>query len=347
MRIKVGQIGLGYLGELHCAALVEMPEAELVGIFDINLEKSREIARTYGVKVFSDLPDLIDQVQALVVAVPTRQHFQIVQEALSNEKHVFVEKPISASVYEAEQLVESAGKKNLALQVGHIERFNPAVLALAAEIIHPMFIESHRLAPFNSRGTDVSVVLDLMIHDLDLILNFVRSDICKIDACGLAVISSEIDIANARIQFDNGCVANVTASRIAQKKLRKMQLFQKDAYYTIDFMQRTTEKYTIFHSPEKAVSNQNPDSGSIFKKFKNKRLYYEKLQVDNQDPLKMELESFLRSIRCKEKPVVDGVAGKRVVKLASEILNIITAQSSWIPSAVKPQMTNNKKPNDK
>ncbi|MFQ5751768.1 MAG: Gfo/Idh/MocA family protein [bacterium] len=328
MKIKVGQIGLGHLGARHCAALAEIPEAELVGVFDIDIKKRHQIARSFNVRALTNLEQFFGQVQALIVAVPTRQHFEIAHLALSNDINVFVEKPISATVEEAEQLVQLAHQKKLILQVGHIERFNPAVQALANEKLHPLFIESHRLAAFNARGTDVAVVLDLMIHDLDLILNFVPHDICQIDASGVAVITPEIDMANARIQFENGCVANVTASRIAERKLRTMRLFQEDTYICIDFIKRIAEKFKLVpdFTQEK---NHRPtfDFEPVGKKnVQHKKIFLEKLQGDNHDPLKMELEAFLKSVRSREKPLVDGVAGKRVLELATEIIKIIETQ---------------------
>lgn len=317
MRIKIGQVGVGHLGERHCAALSEIPKAELVGIFDINFEKSHKIARSYRVKSFNGLEDLLREVQALIVAVPTRHHYEIVRIALSNKVHVFVEKPIATTVAEADELIRLAEKQNLILQVGHIERFNPAIQVLSLETLAPMFIEAHRLASFNPRGTDVAVVLDLMIHDLDIILNLVKTRIKRIDANGVAVVSPEIDIANARINFENGCVANVTASRISQKKMRKMRLFQKDAYISIDFLHRYSEIYQLVKIPPEAKNN-----------YSEKQITYKKLEGRNCNPLKMEILAFLGSLISGERPLVDGLAGRKVLGLATEITRIIEEQNS-------------------
>lgn len=327
MRIKIGQVGVGHLGERHCAALSQIPKAELAGIFDINLEKSLRISKTHRIKSFTVFEDLLAEVEALIVAVPTRYHFEIVQKALSHKVHVFVEKPITTTVAEADELIRIAEKQNLILQVGHIERFNPALQALSHEALIPMFIESHRLASFNPRGTDVAVVLDLMIHDLDIILNLVKSPIQRIDASGVAVISPEIDIANARIKFENGCVANVTASRISHKKMRKMRLFQKDAYISIDFLNRYTEVYRLSEVSSDDENSRRLVLGQIDKNGE-KQITYEKLEGRNYDPLKMELLAFLKAVISREKPLVDGNAARKVLGLATEITRIIEDQNS-------------------
>jgi predicted dehydrogenase len=327
VKIRLGQVGVGHLGVRHCSVLTEIADAELVGLYDIDFEKSRQVARAHGVKAFSNLPDLLAQVQAVIIAVPTRHHFEIAQAALTNKVHVFVEKPMTATVAEAEQLVRLAEEEQLILQVGHIERFNPAWQALATRALNPKFIESHRLASFDPRGTDVAVVLDLMIHDLDLILSIVPSEIERIDASGVSVVSPEIDIANARIQFENGCVANVTASRISQKKLRKMWLFQKDAYISIDFFLRTSE---MFKLEQQAVNKENSQVfslGAIDNSFSGREIVYKCLDNEIPDPLKLELKAFLKSVISGKPPLVDGVTGKKVLELATEIIKIIEEQT--------------------
>lgn len=318
LKLQVGQVGLGHLGKLHCAELARMPEVNLVGVYDIDVEKSDEIARSHRVQTFANLKDLLAKVEALVVAVPTRQHFEIVNAALSNGVHVFVEKPIAASVADANVLAEKAGSKNLVLQVGHIERFNPAVTVLATEDIEPRLIESQRLAPFNGRGTDVAVVLDLMIHDLDLILHFVKSKVRRIDAYGFAVITSEIDIANACLEFENGCVANLTASRISSQKLRKMHLFQKDVYFCIDFLKKNTEKFSLVQSmPDGTI--EIPGVRSL----PHREVLYRHPSGTNTDALQLELRSFVNCVNQKAIPVVDGITGARVLELAFEIIAAI------------------------
>ncbi|MFQ6113095.1 MAG: Gfo/Idh/MocA family protein [bacterium] len=326
MKIEVGQVGVGHLGGHHCSVLAELPDAELVGIYDIDSEKSRRVARTHGVRAFSELHELLAQVQALIVAVPTRHHFDIAQAALSNKVHVFVEKPITATVAEADELIRLAEKERLILQVGHIERFNPAWQALASEKLNPMFIEAQRLASFNPRGTDVAVVLDLMIHDLDLILSIVPGPAKRIDASGVSVVSPEIDIANVRIQFESGCVANVTASRISQKKMRKMRLFQKDAYISVDFIRRFSEVFRLAKQPTTPKHDRIHSLEALINCSPRDQIIHERLVTEAQDPLKMELEAFLKSVASGEKPLVDGVTGKKVLELATEIMTIIEEQ---------------------
>lgn len=322
VKLRVGQVGLGHLGKLRCAALAQMPEVDLVGVYDIDADRSREIAGTHHLQNFSNLTDLLANVEALVVAVPTRQHFEIVTTAISGGIHVFVEKPIAASVAEANVLVEKARRKNLVLQVGHIERFNPAVRALAAEAVAPRFIDSQRLSPFNGRGTDVAVVLDLMVHDLDLILHFVKSKVRKIDGYGLAVITPELDIANARLEFENGCVANLTASRISSQKLRMMNLFQKDAYFCIDFLRGVTEKFSLAGPiPDKSVGQTSVRS------FPQKAVLCNQTGGTNNDALQLELKSFVNCVIQKRAPVVDGVVAAGVLELAFEIITTIEKSS--------------------
>ena len=233
--LRIGVIGVGHLGALHVRMLKEIPTARLVGICDTSAERLANVAAEYDVRPYPDLGELLQDVDALTIATPTSTHCEVAAKGLQSGKHCFVEKPITRSVEEAESLCRMAAEKGLILQVGHIERFNPAILALEPYEIHPLFIESHRLSQFNPRGTDVPVVLDLMIHDIDLILSFVHSPVKNVEASGVAVVSDTVDIANARIQFMNGCVANVTASRISQRKMRKMRLFQPNRYISINF----------------------------------------------------------------------------------------------------------------
>ncbi len=333
MSIKIGQVGVGHLGERHCAALQQINDTELVGIFDINQEKCKKVSSQYKTRAFNSLSSLINEVDALVVAVPTRHHHEIVKKALEEDRHVFVEKPITAYVHEAEQLVELAEKRQVILQVGHVERFNPAILALSGQKLAPMFIEAHRLSTFDPRGTDVAVVLDLMIHDLDLILHLVESPLVKIDASGVAVISSEIDIANARLQFANGCVANVTASRISLKKMRKMRLFQKDAYIGVDFLNRSTEVFRLVNPSE--IHDMDPSLiMDQFSTFSGKNILHQKFT--NQDsqinPLKLELEAFVKSIQTGQPPLVDGKVAMEVLRVANKIIQIIEGQKTHLQS---------------
>ncbi|HDL78465.1 MAG TPA: Gfo/Idh/MocA family oxidoreductase, partial [Bacteroidetes bacterium] len=228
-KVKIGVVGLGKLGRLHTALLKEISKIDFVGLYDTRLPRMKEVSGEFEVQAFPSLEALLDAVDALVIAVPTQVHAEVALPALHARKHIFIEKPITATLEEADSLLRAAQENAVKIQVGHIERFNPAFLALQDETLMPMFIETHRLASFDPRGTDVAVVLDLMIHDIDLILSLVKSPIEMIDATGVAVASREADIANARIRFKNGCVANLTASRISLKKMRKMRIFQKDA----------------------------------------------------------------------------------------------------------------------
>ncbi|MFQ5708626.1 MAG: Gfo/Idh/MocA family protein [bacterium] len=327
-RIKVGQIGVGHLGTMHCSALMDLAEVDLQGVFDLDFEKSRSVASKFKVKSYATLDALLSQVQAVIVAVPTRSHHEVVKKALANNVHVFVEKPITAEVEEAEELIRIADDRKSILQVGHIERFNPALAALNREALHPRFIEARRLATFNKRGTDVAVVLDLMIHDLDIILNLVDSSVASFEASGVAVVSSEIDIANARIQFKNGCVANVTASRISQKRIRGMRLFQKDAYISLDFMNRSAGIYRLCKKPVASPNHRTVLLGSFKRNGVENYIAYEDLEVPSVDPLKSELSAFLQCVRSGASPPVDGVAGKRVLQLAIDITRTIEKQNT-------------------
>ncbi len=324
-KIRVGVIGTGHLGKLHASLYREVEQAEIVGIYDLDREKSRRIGAELQLKSFDSIEDLLGAVEAVNIVTPTTTHFELAKKALEANLHVFLEKPITSNEDEANQIIDLAGQKQRILQVGHIERFNPAVLALADVELNPIFIESHRLASFNPRGTDVAVILDLMIHDLDLILSLVKSEAVQIDASGVGVVSPTVDIANARIQFANGCVANVTASRISNKKMRKMRIFQPNAYISLDFVEGFSE---IFYTTESGKLNFNDgtlafslgqiDAGGIKKEIK-----YNKLQRTGINPLKQELRAFTESIDAGLQPVVDGKAGLAALRLANKVLQKI------------------------
>ncbi len=256
-KLKIGVIGTGHLGKLHIKMFKNIENCECVGVFDTNLIQSETAAAEFKINYFQSEEELLKSVDAVSVAVTTSAHFEVANRCLEMGKHVFVEKPITSTIEEAKNLVMLADKKNLNLQVGHIERFNPALVSLEKYISNPVFIETDRLSQFNPRGTDVAVVLDLMIHDIDLILSFIKSDVKKIDANGVAVVSDNVDIANARIQFENGAVANVTASRISQKKMRKMRLFQKDTYIALDFVTGASEVYRLLQVDENVSSGMS------------------------------------------------------------------------------------------
>jgi predicted dehydrogenase len=323
--IRIGVVGVGHLGSLHAKMLADIPGAMLAGVYDVDPERTRKVAEQYGTTPCTSLNDLLDRVDAVTVATHTTSHCEVASRALEQHKHVFVEKPVTETVEEAETLCRLAGEKGRIVQVGHIERFNPAILALEEFAINPLFIESHRLAQFKPRGLDVAVVLDLMIHDIDLILSFVRSPVRQIDANGVAVVSDTIDIANARIQFDNGCVANVTASRISQRAMRKMRMFQPNTYISIDFSEGLAE---VFRLVEGDVV-QPPGTmllGEVGLGDRKRKILYEQPDVKEVNALKYEMELFLRAIRENTQPVVSCEDGKRALEVATNIMQTISRQ---------------------
>jgi len=244
-KLKVGVIGTGHLGKLHTKMFAEIENCELVGIYDSNSEQAKNVSEEYKVSAANSIEELLDKVDAVSIAAITSAHYEIAIKCFDKGIHVFVEKPITATIPQAEELVKISNDKKLNLQVGHIERFNPALVSMEKYMLEPKFIQTDRLAQFNPRGTDVAVVLDLMIHDIDIILSLVKSDVKDVQANGVAIVSDNLDIANARIQFENGAVANVTASRISQKKMRKMRIFQQDGYIALDFVTGVAELFRL------------------------------------------------------------------------------------------------------
>ena len=322
----MGVAGVGHLGALHVKMLSEIERVTLAGVFDINPTKAAAIAAEFGTTAYSTYDEFVDAVDAMTIATTTSTHYEVARTALLRGKHVFVEKPITQTTAEADDLNRIAKEKGVLIQVGHIERFNAAVLALEKYNIDPLFVESHRLAQFNPRGTDVAVVLDLMIHDIDIILSFVKSPVVKIDANGVAVVSDSVDIANARIQFESGCVANVTASRISQRKMRKMRLFQKDAYLSIDFLEKQAEVFRL-------VSDDEPQTkgammlGQIDSAKHKRNIVYELPKVEDVNALKYELELFAKAIRTNTLPAVTGEDGRRALEVAHIIMDKISQQT--------------------
>ena len=323
--LKVGVIGTGHLGKLHIKMFKHLKNCEIIGVYDKNFIQSKAAASEYDVNEFEDLNALINEVEAVSIAATTSSHYALVKKALEMGKHVFVEKPITATISEAEELVRISTENKLNLQVGHIERFNPALVSLEKYIIEPMFIQTDRLAQFNPRGTDVAVVLDLMIHDIDVILSLIKSEVNHIEASGVAVVSDNIDIANARIQFENGAVANVTASRISQKKMRKMRIFQKDNYIALDFVTGVSELYRLLPVKEN-VDGSSISFGEIGIGDKKKRLIYEQPEVKEINALSYELQLFVNSVLQNEKPVVSGEDGLKALKVAQMIIKKIEEQ---------------------
>jgi len=322
-KLKIGIAGVGKLGRYHGQNLLQIPAADLIGVYDIDRERGERIGSEFGVRYFSDYGELLKQVDAVTIAVPTRNHYELARQALEAGVAVFVEKPIAATLEEARQLTELVRRKGLPFQVGHIERFNPAILALKGEKLRPLFIEAHRLASFDPRGTDVAVVLDLMIHDIDLTLALVNSRIRRIDASGVAVISDSEDIANARIQFENGCVANLTASRISLKKMRKLRLFQKDSYLSLDLLQGLAEIYRLRELSSDAPV-ETPISWAVIEKDgKRKQILYDKRQAEDANALLLELKSFVTAVQTGQTPEVSAEDGLRALEVATEILERI------------------------
>ena len=323
--LNVGVIGVGHLGSLHAKMYSQIPSVHFVGVYDVDLKRAETLAAEFGIKAFATLDDLLSQVQAVSIATVTQSHYDVAMQVIKRGVHLLIEKPITATIEQAKAVTERAEIKGLKLQVGHIERFNPAILALEPYNITPLFIESHRLAQFNPRGSDVAVVLDLMIHDIDLILSLVKSKVTRIDANGIAVISDTPDIANARLQFENGCVANVTASRISQNKMRKMRLFQRDAYISIDFAQGLAE---VFRLVDEETPNLKPTMmlGKIDQGLHKRIIVYEQPEVQEVNALKYELERFVDSVQKNTETPVTGYDGLHALEVAQEILHMIGSQ---------------------
>ncbi|QSS96805.1 Gfo/Idh/MocA family protein [Psychroflexus sp. ALD_RP9] len=316
--LKVGVLGSGHLGKIHLRLLKASNKYELVGFFDPNKETAEKVSKEFGYKNFETLNDLIKTVDVIDIVTPTLAHFEVAKQCIEAGKHIFIEKPITNTVKEAEQLIDLAKKYQVKGQVGHVERFNPAFRAALPSFNNPMFIETHRLAEFNPRGTDVPVVLDLMIHDIDAILSVVKSPVKHINASGVSVISDTPDIANARIQFENGCVANLTASRISLKNMRKSRFFQKDAYVSVDFLEKKTEVVRMKDAPK------NPgDFDMILQNAEGvkKQIYFENPKVDQNNAILDELETFADAINNNTPPIVSLEQGTEALRIAKQIIN--------------------------
>jgi predicted dehydrogenase len=316
--LKVGVFGTGHLGKFHLNNWKEIPDAELVGFFDPNDDTAKEVSDKYQLARFLDTDALIDASDAVDIVAPTTFHFELCKKAIRKGKHVFVEKPLANTMEEARELVKLSKESNIKFQVGHVERFNPAFLAMKDVALNPMFIEVHRLAQFNPRGTEVSVILDLMIHDIDIILNIVKSDVKNISASGVAVMTDTPDIANVRIEFHNGCVANLTSSRISMKKMRKMRLFQKDAYIGIDFLNKKTEIIKL-----KEAQDNNVFSFDIETNAGKKTIAISNPTVPEVNAIKKELSAFKDAILNNTKTIVTEIDGLMAMDVAHQILDKI------------------------
>jgi len=295
--LRVGVVGVGHIGKNHARLYAELETAEFTAIYDTNAATATEIASQYGIRAAGSLGEFAELIDAASVATPTSSHFEVARSLLQNRKHLLIEKPIAENTAQASELAALATERQLVLQVGHVERFNPVLSALEARLTHPRFIEAHRLSPFPDRSTDIGVVLDLMIHDLEIISHLVRAPVQSIDAVGVPVLSRREDIANARIRFENGCVANVTSSRISPERMRKIRVFQEDAYLSLDYQ------------------NQ---SGEIYRKV-NGRIERAPVEIEKEEPLKRQLLSFLECARTGVRPKVSGFEATAALELAIEI----------------------------
>jgi len=317
--LKIGVFGAGHLGKIHIKLILELPQLfELVGFYDIDDNNARQVEENFKVKRFQSLDDLLSNVDCIDIVTPTISHFELAERALNAGKHIFIEKPISQTVEEAEKILELAQKNRLKVQIGHVERFNPAFQKALPFFNEPMFIETHRLAQFNPRGTDVPVVLDLMIHDIDIILSVVKSEVKNISASGVAVVSESDDICNARIEFENGCVANLTSSRISLKNMRKSRFFQKDAYISVDFLSKELEVVRM-----QGIDGE-PDPFDIVFDMGNhaqkKKVLFDKPDIEASNAISEELKSFHKALTTDSEPVVDGEAGAKALEVAYRIL---------------------------
>ena len=315
--LKVGVLGAGHLGKIHLKLLNQSSKYNLIGFYDADKENSEKIAAEFGYTAYNDLDQLIADVDVVDVVTPTLAHFDVAKKVISAKKHLFIEKPITNTYEEAEELIKMASENGVKGQVGHVERFNPAFRSVVDRIENPMFIEAHRLAEFNPRGTDVPVVLDLMIHDIDAILSVVKSEVKSINASGVSVISDTPDIANARIEFENGCVANLTASRISMKNMRKSRFFQRDAYISVDFLEKKCEVVKMKDAPaepdEFAMILQNAEGVK-------KQIYYDNPSVSPNNAILDELETFADAITNDTTPIVTLEQGAKALKIAKEVI---------------------------
>ncbi|MEO8720216.1 MAG: Gfo/Idh/MocA family oxidoreductase [Ginsengibacter sp.] len=321
--LKVGMFGVGHLGRFHLMNWKEIENVKLIGFYDPSDENAIEIKKEFGIKRYKNPDLLIEACDAVDIVAPTTAHFELCKKAILKSKHVFVEKPLSHTMTEAKEIVKLTKEANIKLQVGHVERFNPALLAAKEHELIPMFIEVHRLSQFNPRGTDVSVILDLMIHDIDIILSLVKSGVKNVFANGVNVLSDTPDIANVRIEFDNGCVANLTASRISMKKMRKMRLFQKDSYVGIDFLNKKTEIIKYKTPDDKDVFTFDIDTNHGIK-----TIAIASPVIKETNAIKMELQSFIDAITNNKTTVVNEIDGYRAMEVAHLILSKINASVS-------------------
>ncbi len=316
--IKIGVFGAGHLGKIHLKLINESKMYDLIGFYDVNSDISKKIEKEFGYKYFNDSNLLIESSDAIAIITPTQFHYEIAMKCIDENKHIFIEKPIARTVEEAEEIVKFSKEKKIIGQVGHVERYNPAYNSIKNKIGNPMFIESHRLSEFNPRGTDVSVVLDLMIHDIDIILSLVPSEVKNISSSGVSVISNSPDIANARIEFHNGAVANLTASRISLKNMRKLRFFQKETYISVDLYNKKVEVVKMIDPPNKldefALTIENAEG-------KKKQILFETPKIVNYNAIQIELENFANSINNGKKAIVSLEDATKALKVAYSIIS--------------------------
>lgn len=316
--LKIGILGAGHLGKIHLRLANQSEKLDLVGFYDPDEENAKKVEQELGYRSFSSISGLIEHSDIIDIVTPTLSHYECAKQAIMAGKHIFLEKPIANSVAEAEEIIDLAKKYNIKGQVGHVERFNPAFIAVKDRIENPMFIETHRLAEFNPRGTDVPVVLDLMIHDIDAILSVVNSPVKEIHASGVAVISDSPDIANARIEFENGCVANITSSRISLKNMRKSRFFQRDAYISVDYLEKSCEVVKMKDAPE------NPGEWDMILQNAEglkKQIYFDNPTVRPNNAILDELESFADAIKNNTEPLVTLEDGTNALRIAYRIID--------------------------
>jgi predicted dehydrogenase len=319
--LKIGVLGAGHLGKIHIKCIREVKEFELIGFYDPDPDISAKVVKDHNLKRFPDILRIIEQSDVVDIVTPTISHFECASAALKGFKHVFIEKPVVNTPEEAKQLIALANEAQVKIQVGHVERFNPAFTAAKPFFTQPMFIETHRLAQFNPRGTDVPVILDLMIHDIDIVLSVVRSSIRKINASGVPVVSDTPDIANARLEFDNGCVANLTASRISMKNMRKSRFFQSDAYISVDFLEKTAEILRLENVPDPDKADPLAMLIDLGKGKGTKQIIFEKPEIKPVNAIKTELESFAQAIINNKTPLVSIEDGYTALDVAYKIMD--------------------------
>lgn len=320
--LKIGVLGAGHLGKIHIRLLKEIEDFQLIGFYDPDPERAEFASKEFDIPSFPSIEELLNDVDVIDIVTPTLSHYDCAKQAIAHGKHFFVEKPLTNTIAEAEEIVLLIKSSGLKAQVGHVERFNPAFIAAQSFDLNPMFVEAHRLAEFKPRGTDVSVVLDLMIHDIDILLSMVKSKVENVSASGVPVISDTIDIANARIEFENGCVANLTASRVSLKTERKMRIFQKNAYISMDFFKKEVNVFKLKElEPDEVPQTEmviDPGDGKP-----RKELFYSAPAISDSNAIKTELELFAKSILCNEEPVVSVKDGYNSMVLAQQILDKI------------------------